>query len=53
MPVGTAPAEASSAVQPHGRKPHHPPWATRGVNCNPPVVIDANGIVHYKEACLK
>jgi serine/threonine-protein kinase len=53
MPLATAPLEASSAVQPHARSPHHPPRATRAVNCNPPYIIDANGIVHYKDACVK
>jgi serine/threonine-protein kinase len=51
--VAAAPAEAPSAVQPRPRSPHHPPRATRAINCNPPYVIDANGIVHYKDACVK
>jgi hypothetical protein len=53
MPLAPAPAETSSATQPHARSPHHPPRATRALNCNPPYVVDANGIVHYKDACVK
>jgi serine/threonine-protein kinase len=52
-PLATAPLEAPSASQTRGRSPHHPPRATRAVNCNPPYIIDAKGIVHYKDACVK
>jgi len=53
MPLAPAPVETSSAAQPRARSPHHPPRSTRALNCNPPYVVDANGIVHYKDACVK
>jgi eukaryotic-like serine/threonine-protein kinase len=53
MPLAPAPVETSSATQPRARSPHHPPRATRALNCNPPYIVDANGIVHYKDACVK
>jgi serine/threonine-protein kinase len=53
MPLATASVGASPAPQPHARSPHNLPRATRAINCNPPYVIDASGIVHYKPACVK
>jgi len=53
MPLAPAPAEAPSVMQPRPRWPRRPPRATHALNCNPPYVIDSNGIVHYKDACVK
>jgi len=53
MPVAPAPGDTSPTAQPRTRSPHHPPRSTRALNCNPPYVVDANGIVHYKDACVK
>jgi serine/threonine-protein kinase len=47
--------EIASPVKPaatHATGGHPPGRATRGAQCDPPYTIDANGMKHYKVACL-
>jgi serine/threonine-protein kinase len=58
-PTGTtlvlAPVEVPASPQPGTHTPAHrePARATRVAKCDPPYSVDANGLKHYKAACLK